>query len=319
MSHHYATSAMSEAINRTILLLWPPKSGIWIRVAIIALFLGGGMVNPIRNNSFPGSGASCFGIPGSMVLSDFSNLVYALALGLLIAGFVYVVISAIFQFIFVDCLSTNTILLTRTFHVRWKQGLRLVGFYLFLLALILFSAVILVLLFIAPAIQSGALDFYGLMLLIIESLLLLLVILIPVWVLAILTADFVVPVMIVDECGIVSGWRRMITIFSGRWIEAVIYTAGKIILIFVSGAVLGIILFLLSIPLGIPAMIISAGTGVSQVMEPTGIVFLGLGTAVLFLLSLVLLVPVITFFRYYSLAFLRDLEPVYNLLPCPIP
>ncbi|MDD1729651.1 MAG: hypothetical protein LUQ50_11355, partial [Methanospirillum sp.] len=193
------------------------------------------------------------------------------------------------------------------------------GFYLFLLALILISAIILALLFIVPAIQGETLDFYGLMLLIIEFLLLLLIILIPVWILARLTADFVVPVMIVDECGIVPGWRRMITIFSGRWIEAVIYTAGKIILIFLSGAVLGIILFLLSIPMGIPAMIISAGTGVPQVMDPTGIVFLGLGAAVLFLLSLVLLVPVITFFRYYSLAFLRDLDPAYNLLPGSIP
>ncbi|MDD1728380.1 MAG: hypothetical protein LUQ50_04825, partial [Methanospirillum sp.] len=137
MPHHYATSAMSEAIDRTIFLLWPPKSGIWIRVAIIALFLGGGMVNPIRTDPVSGSGAPCFGIPGSIVLSDFSDLVYTITLGILIAGFIYVMISAVFQFIFVDCLSTNTILLTRTLHIRWKQGLRLVGFYLFLLALIL--------------------------------------------------------------------------------------------------------------------------------------------------------------------------------------
>jgi len=310
---HDTASAIDEALNRTRTLLWPPKTGVWIRLAIIALFLGGVVVNPLRTDT----AQSCVPVamPGPEMIAAYTNLLMTLTAGLLVAGVIYVGISSLLQFIFVDCLSTNTILLTRTIRLRWGKGLRLVGFYLLLLLIIIISMICLTLTILVPGMQNEHFDLARFMILIIETLLALLVVLIPVWVIAILTADFVVPVMIVDDCGIFAGWKRMINLFSGRWMDAGIYTGLKILLIFISGMILGVIIFIISIPLGLLDTVASVGSGITPILNPTGIIVIGVGTVAMILLSLLLLVPVITFFRYYSLVVLRDLDPTYNLLP----
>jgi len=310
---HDVISSIDEAMNRTWNLLWPPRTGVWIRLAIIALFLGGVVINPIKTET------TQTGVPVSLscpaTITGYTDLLMTLAAGLMIAGVIYVVISSLLQFIFVDCISTNIIILTRTIRLRWGKGIRLVGFYLILLLIILVSMIVLTLMILVPGMQAEDFNLARYMILIIETLLALLIVLIPVWVFAILTADFVVPVMIIDDCGIIAGWRRIIRLFSGRWMDAGIYTGLKILLIFISGIIIGIIIFLISIPLGLVGAIVSVGTGVTQAMAPEGILMIIAGTGAMILVSLFLLVPVITFFRYYSLAVLRDLDQRYNLLP----
>lgn len=315
LHHHNASTAIDEALDRTKTLLWPPHLGIWIRIAIIALFLGGGAANPMRTDTISWSGFQGSDLPGPVVLFEHMDLLLKIGLGLLIAGLFYMVISAVFQFIFVDCLTTNTILLTRTFNLRWRKSLHLVGLYLFLFLVIALCFVLLAFIFIMPVFETGVVNLLNLLILIIITLLLLFIILIPVWIIAILTADFVVPIMIVDDCGIIAGWRRTIRLFSGRWVEAGIYTGLKLLLIFITGMIIGVIIFLISIPLGITGTIVSIEAGSPPVIDSTGAVLLGIGTLGVFLISLFLLVPVITFFRYYSLVVLRDMEPRYNLLP----
>nr|WP_319540527.1 hypothetical protein [uncultured Methanospirillum sp.] len=310
---HDVTSAIDEALNRTRTLLWPPRTGVWIRLAIIALFLGGVVVNPLRTDTT--LAGVPVGMPGPEAITEYANLVVTLAAGLFVAGVIYVVISSLLQFIFVDCLSTNTILLTRTLKLRWGKGIRLVGFYIFLLLIILISMIILTLMILVPGMQTGRFDLARFMILIIETLLALLIVLIPVWIMAILTADFLVPVMIVDDCGILAGWKRMIGLFSGRWMDVGIYTGLKILLIFISGMILGVVIFLISIPLGLLGAVASVGSGLTSMQNPAGIITLGVGTGAMILISLFLLVPLITFFRYYSLVVLRDLDPAYDLLP----
>lgn len=314
MKQYLVTGAIEEAIERTKILLWPPQSGIWIRIAVIALFLVGGIINPLRSDSVPLSELPNLDLTGAPFPSAYMDLLLMVCVGILVAGLVYVILSAVFQFIFVDCLATNTILLTRTFRLRWKKGMHLVGFYLVLFAIIILCIIGLTFLLILPAYAAGILDLLNMMLLLIETLLLLLIILIPVWIIAILTADFVVPIMMVVDCGIIAGWRRTYHLFTGRWKVAALYTGLKIVIIFITGLVLGVIIFLISIPLGIIGTILSIQTG-SPLEDSAGAVGFMLGTGALFLLSLLLLVPVITFFRYYSLVVLRDLDPGYDLLP----
>ena len=314
MREYYAAKTIGEALDRTTMLLWPPRRGVWLRIAIIALFLGGGMINPIRTDSLNWSGAPT-GIPGPSAISGYMSLILTILAGLLIAGLIYIVISSIFQFIFVDCLSSGKILLTRTLRLRWRKGMHLVGFYIILLIIILFCTFVATLTIMVPVLLSKDPGIIRILLLLIETLVVLLIILIPIWVLAILTADFVVPVMIEDDSGILTGWRQVITIFQGRWIEAGIYIALKLVLITITGIILGMVIFLISIPLGITNAVLNTGSGWSPDITPIGILCVGLGTAAMLLISLLLLVPVITFFRYYSLAVLRDLDSRYTLLP----
>lgn len=314
LNQYYAATNIDEALDRTKHLLWPPRTGIWIRIAIIALFLGGGIINPLRTDKLHLSGINNSGIPGPAALSGYMDLILTVTIGICVAGLIYVVISSILQFVFVDCLSSGTILLTRTFRLRWGKGLHLVGFYVVLLFIILLCTFGLAALLIIPAFASGFPDMVTLLILVIEILILLLIILIPVWIIAILTADFVVPVMIVDEIGIIAGWKRVYRLFNGRWIEAGIYTSLKILIIFITGVALGAIVFIISIPMGIISAIGTIGTNTSPVFDPAGLFTLALGTVAIFLISLILLVPVITYFRYYSLTVLRDLDTGYNLL-----
>lgn len=314
MRTYAASATIEEAFDRTVQLLWPPSKGVWFRIAIIALFLGGGMINPVGTERLQWTGVGAM-LPGSDAASAYLTLIMTILTGILLAGLVYIIISAIFQFIFVDCLSTGTILLTRTFRLRWRKGIHLVGLYVFLLIIILISTFAVIMLIMIPPLLTGRPDFITTLVLLIESLIVLLIVLIPVWIIAILTADFVVPVMIVDDDGIIAGWKQVMHIFQGRWIEAAIYTAFKIGLTIIAGIILGMILFIISIPLGLTAAALSIEEGITPEITSTDVIVIGCGTVAMFLISLLLLVPVITFFRYYSLAVLRDLDGRYTLLP----
>lgn len=305
-------TTIDEALTRTWSLLWPPYPGVWIRLAIIALFLGGAVLNPLKSDT---TLTRTVEITSPAAVADYMDILITLAAGILVAGVIYVVISSVLQFIFVDCLSSGNIQLTRTLRLRWGKGMRLVGFYLVLLLVILSTVLFLMIQIVLPGMQGGHFDLIRFMILLIETLLVSLIVLIPIWIIAILTADFVVPVMIVDDSGIISGWKRIIKLFSGRWMDAGIYTGLKILLIFATGIIIGLIVFLISIPLGLINMAISFGSGFILDQGNIGVVMLGVGTGAMILISLFLLVPVITFFRYYSLAVLRDLDPDYNLLP----
>jgi hypothetical protein len=311
---YYALKTIEEALDRTTALLWPPRTGIWLRIAVITLFLGGAMINPFRSGDMEISGIQN-SLSVSEAISENMTLFVLVSAGLLVAGLIYVIISAIFQFILVDCLSSGTISLTRTFRLRWKKGLHLFFFYIILLFLILITIFMVILVIMVPAFLTGQPGLVTILFLLIRTLLLLFLILIPVWTIAILTADFVVPVMIVDDCGIISGWRRIIVLFHGRWAEAGIYTILKISLIFFTGLLLGLIIFLISIPLGFIGAVLTIGTGLTPVITPTGAILIGFGSGAMILISLLVLAPITTFFRYYSLAMLLNLDPRYSLLP----
>lgn len=303
-------ASLEEAYDRTIILLWPPRPGIWFRIAIIALFLGGGMINPFGSHDIPET--SIFS-PGS--IAPYDTILILVGTAILIGGFMYVVVSAIFQFIFVDCLSSDKIFLTRTIRIRWRKGVHLVGFYMLLLSAIIMAVIGVTLLLFIPLFMQGKPDLMHLLITLVEALVMLFFVLIPVWILAILAADFVVPVMIVDDAGVIGGWKRVFSLFQGNWREVGMYIGLKIILILISGIILGIILFLISILIGLTDIVLSMNTTIPPAFSSYDQVRIILGTGAMMLISLFLLVPVVTFFRYYSLVVLRDLGSVYNLLP----
>ena len=315
MTEYYAVTNLDEAINRTKKLLWPPHKGIWIRIAIIVLFFGGGIINPIKIDGGDIADLQNGKLLYPSALSGYLDIIVTLMVGICIVGLLYVIISSIFQFVFVDCLSSGKILLARPFKVRIGKGIHLFGFYLLLFLIIILCIITLTVLLIIPACTNGIPDLIPLLVLLIETLILLFFLMTPVWILAILTADFVVPIMIVDNIGVIAGWRRVIQLYHGRWIEAGIYTGIKIFITVLTGLILGTMVFLISIPLGFVSAISMSASDKLLINHDPGLTPLIFGTIAVFLISLFLLVPVITFFRYYSLAVLRDLSPEYNLLP----
>jgi hypothetical protein len=315
MAEYHSIKTIDEALFRTVTLLWPPSPGIWLRIALIGLFLGGGITFPLKTENLGVPDLNTRMIIDKSVKPDYLNLLITIGGGLFIACLLYVVMSAILQFVFVDCLSSGKILLSRTFRLRLRKGSELMLLYLLLFSIIILATVLLTFLIIIPNIQSGILDPVPLLFSVVEMLVLLLIILIPVWICAILVADFIVPIMILDESSLVPAARTFFAIFAGRWKEAGIYTGLKIFLIFTLGIIIGMITFLLSFPLGLADTILPHTRGHSAFISTDIMIRIGFETAAMILISLLLLVPVITFFRYYSLAVLRELDPVRNLLP----
>ncbi|HWQ67873.1 MAG TPA: hypothetical protein VN372_13525 [Methanospirillum sp.] len=311
MSSYTALKSLDEAAMRTRILLWPPKAGVWIRIAVIALFLGGFMMNPFKSDLISAPDPDTFLQPGLM--SGYESVIISLIIVLMAGLLFYVLLSSIFQFVFVDCISSGTILIGRTFRNRMGKGLHLLLFYLCMLLLIIIASGIVVVFVILPVFLDGPLVLLTLLVHLIMALVILLILLIPVWILAILTADFVVPLMIREDCGIIDGWNYLIQIFSGRWVEAMIYTGVKIILSIIAGIILGVIVGLITILLDLPASIIGS-QGVHEGISDKTVMLLIASTCVVCVISLFLLVPVITFFRYYSLIMLKELDTRYDFL-----
>jgi hypothetical protein len=121
--------------------------------------------------------------------------------------------------------------------------------------------------------------------------------------------------MIIDDCNLYPAAKKTYSVFNGKWMEAGIYIGLKIIMIFISGLILGSIIFALSIPMGFFGAVVTFSSGFIPKMHPGSLIMVLAGAVAMMFISLLLLVPVVTFFRYYSLLVLRTLHPRYDLLP----
>ncbi len=131
-----------------------------------------------------------------------------------------------------------------------------------------------------------------------------------------LTTDFVVPIMIREDCGVIEGWKRLAGVISTGFWQTVVYVIARFVLGLIAAIVQAILVILALLVIAIPFILV-------------GIVFLAaLQANILLLLALVvpylviaipvallIAVPFVTFFRYYGLLVLAGLAPEYHLLP----
>jgi hypothetical protein len=134
------------------------------------------------------------------------------------------------------------------------------------------------------------------------------------------TTMFVVPVMLVEECGVLAGWRRFWPTLAGAWTQYLAYAVVSFVLALVGGllvaAVTAILAVLLLVPIGV-----LAGLGVllflaTPALGVPALVLVG----VLFVAGLVaaaalVQVPVITYLRYFALLVLGETNAEFDLIP----
>ncbi len=305
----YAFSRLEGAFKRTRDLLWPPDWGVWLRLAVIALFVGGGISMPNIFQHRSGSGDFMGGAAGPF--PDIALVVVLAVVVLLAVALVWIFVGAVMQFVFVDMLSTGDIHIRQAFRERLGKGARLFIFEIIVTAIMIFAVMVLALALFGSG-GAGA------------ATLALLFVFIPVILIAalifglifLLTTDFVVPIMIREDCGIIEGWRRLIgTISAGFW-QVAIYIIVRFILGLIAAIGQTILIIVALVIIAIPFVLI-------------GIVLLAALSAANYILLAVLLipyliiaipvalliaVPFITFFRYYSLLVLEGLIPGYRLL-----
>lgn len=308
----YAFSRLEGAFHRTKSLLWPVRWGVWLRLAVVALFLGGGISMPdIFQYQFDGSDfaagtAGSFSGVAPMVILGIIAVVLGIAL-------LWTLIGAMMQFVFVDMLSTEDIHIRRFFRERLGKGARLFLFEIALIAVMILAVAAFVFMLIG---FGGAGPGAATSLLIIALIPVILVAALLFGLVFLLTTDFVVPIMIREDCGIIAGWRRLIGMIASRFWQTVVYVIVRFVLGLVAAIAQAILVILTLVVIAIPFILV--GIVLLAALQENIVLLLALVIPYLIIaipVALLIAVPFITFFRYYALLVLEGLEPEYRLLP----
>jgi len=214
----YAVESVDKAIDATRSFLFPIEPGRWLRLALIALFVGvgGGGVSTISN-----AGGLPSGMPAgparqepapvppdpSLEALPVEPVVIVAAIGaILLVGVALTLLSETLRLVFYDGLRTGTVRLRGPARRRVGQALRLFGFKLAaniafgLPFVVLGAAIVLTPVDVGngPAlIVGGLLAAVGLLLWFVGYLLVMRV-----------TTEFVTPVMVLTDSGVLAAWRR---------------------------------------------------------------------------------------------------------------
>lgn len=320
-----ALDDIDDAIDATRALLWPFDLGRWARLAFVVFFLGGaGSVNPFQFTGNTGTGMPTDS-GGSSGFWEFINSIspreWAIIIGvvgvILLIALVFGFIGAVMEFVFVESLRRERVSIRAYWGERWRQGAHLLGFRIVVGLLTL-------------AVGGGALvaAFWPLLAGVEGFSFALLAVGGAVFVAVAfggslvtgLTTQFVVPVMIAEDRGVLGAWRRFWPTLTGEWKEYLAYLVVRFVLGIGIAMVVGIVSVVAAIALAIPVGVVAlVGVALLSVSSVAGWAIIAVAAAVfvlcLFVFSLFVAVPVQTFVRYYALLVLGDTEDAFDLIP----
>lgn len=307
----YAFSRIESTFHRTKDLLWPFKWKVWLRLALIALFIGSGSSAPnFFQYQFNGNDITVG------TIDTFPSVAPAAVLGII--GVVLAIIalwlfiSATMQFAFVDMVSSGDIHIRRFFRDRLDKGVRLFVFEIVVAAVMLIAMVALILILFG----SGE-GHVSTKLMLVTLIPVTLVIAIIFGLISLLTTDFVVPIMISEDCGVLKGWQRLASVITSRLWQTIVYVITRFVLGLVAAVVQMILAIIAMLVIAIPFVVIGILLfTLFQVPNLTLLLVLGIPYIIILVpVILLIAVPFATFFRYYALLVLEGLRPEYGLLP----
>lgn len=234
--------------------------------------------------------------------------------GAILLGLLLLYVAAVMEFVFVRIAATETVRIRGFFGESTRLGFSLFLFRIAVAAVAIGSvAAIAILTFV-----TGGL--FLLFVLLASPVILAAVI--ALWLLVRFTIDFVVPVMLQAEIGILEGWRRFWPTLRDEWKEYGVYAAVRIGLGIVASAVTAIgaaaIAIVLAIPLGLVGLlgvVLLAGIGAETAAIALGVLaILVFVLALLVAVTVFIAVPVRTYLRYYPLFVLGAVSPEFDLL-----
>jgi hypothetical protein len=320
-STYAALSVLDAVINRTKSLLWPFNLGVWLRIAVISFFIGGSG----GGFNFPGN-YSTSDVPGGGMPGMGDTFLSNLGIILLIIAIIFAVvlvlwlIGAIFQFVFVDCLRTGEVYLRRYFGPRTGKGFRLFLFQAGVaLCLFLIIAIPVALLVITAGGFESGIASLAVVPFILAFIVLIFLLALLIGLIMLFTIDFVVPIMIRDDCGVIDGWRSCWQIIRTEWKQALVYAIVKFLLGIAVGILMLLAVIIAALAVAIPFVIIGILVAAAGGSVPVYIALVVLFILVLLPVGLLISVPFVTFLRYYSLEVLAAIAPEYTLLPAVTP
>jgi preprotein translocase subunit Sss1 len=271
-----AVDAISPAFEHTKRQLFQPfRIGQWVRLALVGLLAGelgsGGFKIPnLSNFNLPRHPGSEHFLTSDLAGSApmlFAGLIAVLVVAALLLGILLTYVSSVMRFILFDSV------LVKECHIRegWsrRQG---PGWHYFLWKLLYLLATfgVLIVLVGIPAGFAFAVGWLNnpkqhMVVLVLGGIALFLAIMIFLFVMAViyvLTKDFVVPQMALENIGALEGWRRLWAMMKAEKSSYAGYIGMKIVLAIVVGIILGIVGFIIGLIILIPA----AGVAVAAVL-----------------------------------------------------
>ncbi|MUV86353.1 hypothetical protein GJ631_07145 [Natronomonas sp. CBA1123] len=309
-----AVDDIEDAYRATKGLLLPFELRRWLRLAVVVFFVSG--LSGVTLNTGSVSNLPAPPGPGVSGPSIFDSLPAVLAIAgvVLLVALAFTLVGSLMEFVFVRIVERRDVRIRGPFGENSRNGVSLFLFRLLvgvvLLATVLFlaalvwglgvaGAVIAVLL--SPVIVVGVIGLY---------------------LLHRFTVDFVVPVMLVDDVGVVGGWQTFAPELRENAAEYGVYALVRIGLGIAFGVVVGIGFVAVGVLVGIPFAILAGVVLVVQYFVGLGPVFLFLAVVGIVLYAIAVTVvgvtvvqtPVSTYLRHYSLFVLADVSPAYDLV-----
>ncbi len=318
----YAVDEVTNAFEVTKDFLLPFGLYRWFKLAVIAFFVGsaGIQTNYFPFNSF-GGGTPSNGFEGpSMGLPGLPELtIILLIVGIIVfLALIFLLLSSIFEFILVESLRSGDVEIRNYWSRYWRKGVRLFIFQFFIGFIPAIIAVIAGLSVLFPFLSGGSpFISIGLLLVLVP---IFIVIAIVFGVIGGFTNSFVVPTMMLEDCGVLDGWGRFYSTLKSEWKEYLVYLILSWILGLVAGILTGIVFLLCLVVLLIPFGVLGViGFTLMLAIEPLGIAILAI-VVVLFILSVFVVsafiqVPVLVYLRYYALLVLGDTDKQLDIIP----
>jgi len=322
-----AIDTIGLAIEHTKQQLFKPfRFGQWTKLAVVGLLAGelssGGGFNgsnfhlPRHPGSSPHSGLS--GIDPALIA-----LISVIVIGAFVFGIILMYISSVMRFVLFDSILAKECRISRSWSLRQGPGWR---YFLWKLLYLFVTVGGMFLLIGVPAAFAFALGWLRapkehLFPLILGGILLFFVFmafLVVISVIFVLTKDFVVPQMALEEIGAIEGWQRLWPMIQAEMGSYAGYIGMKILMAIGAGIVIGIATLILGLIIAIPTVglsIIAILTGKTagltwNAYTITLAVVVGsiLLAGFLYLVALIS-VPVIVFFPAYSIYFFAARYP----------
>ncbi len=314
-----AVDSLDDAREATESLLLPFSWRRWLRLVVVTFFVGGvgggggagqAAQGAVSSPSPPGAtldGAALPPLPTPSLGGVGAVLLVAVAVAAVLA-LGYAVVGAVMEFVLVESLRRRRVELRRPFRQFLLPGVRLFAFRTLVLAGLLASAAVPLLLFVGVLPVSGV----GRTLLLPS----LLVVVGLVWVVGALvlrlTTDFVVPTMVGEGRTVLSAWRRFAPLCRAAWREVALYLVIRLVLGVAAAVVVGLAVGLGALVVALPFVLVGGAVAATVGLQGIGLVVLvalgGVFGLSVLLLSVVVQVPVVTYFRYYGLLLLGRLD-----------
>ncbi len=328
-----AVDSITPAIEHTKQQLFQPfRIGQWTKLAFVGLLAGELGANGCNRSNFnvPQHPAAMphMAWPGSLGINPqlLAVLIGAAVVAALAIGIIMMFIGSVMRFILFDSIVARECHIREGWNRRLGPGSRYFVwkfFYILLTGALIIGlvGVPLAFAFSAGLFREPKEHIPALAFIVVFAFLVLFIFLIATAVVFVLTKDFVIPQMAVEDVGVMEGWRRLWAMMKADKGAYAGYVGMKIVLAIVAAALIGIATLILGLILVVPSvafglLAVLTGKAAGLAWTPATIALavtigLILLAAFLYLVSLVA-VPFIVFFPAYSIYFFAARYPQLN-------